>query len=368
MGDERLRNWLGKMNWSFNPFVFDICPQYMVGFEKYIGDIGSATEQNFKYILITAPTGSGKTMLMNSLCKTPDGDFNYIYLSKPPRNPDELSKIIAGMLIEKKRKDQNFIASILERLMDMFKRKEEVTLYNINAFIERNSLKKKVVLLIDEAHETNIETLEWIRTITDTTANMTTVMAGLPILKKEKLMQLGTFMQRISLDISIDPLSKSQSAELVKKRIALAKGNMIDPFTADCLELIHKQSGGFPRETIKICNDLINKAIAQNITIIDASCMEDKKQEEKSVVSLIESLTDKQKDILALIQKSGKLTPSALAKSADAGSYKSKTHALRALNNILKRLENIGLLERQKSGRTYAYKLTSKARNAMTKA
>ena len=368
MGDERLKNWLGKMKWSFNPFVFDICPQYMVGFEKYIKNIYFATEQSIKYILITAPTGSGKTMLMNFLCKNSDNaDFNYLYISKPPKNPDDLSKIITNKLNENKRKNQNFIASLLEILMNIIKRKEEVTLYNLNLFIEKSP--KKVVLLIDEAHETNIETLEWIRTITDTTSNMITIMAGLPALKKEKLNQLETFMQRVSLDITIEPLNKNQSVELIKKRISLANGSMIDPFTADCIELVHRQSGGFPREIIKICNNLINRAIEQDITIIDASCMDDKKQEEKTVVSLIESLTEKQKDILNLIKKSGKLTPSALAKSADAScSYKSKTHALRALNNILKRLENIGLLERQKSGRTYAYRLASKARNVMTKA
>ncbi|MCK5039481.1 MAG: AAA family ATPase [Candidatus Aenigmarchaeota archaeon] len=368
MGDERLQTWLKNINWSFNPFVLDIYAEYMVGFDEYVSKLNSAIEQNQKYMLVTAPTGSGKTMLMNYLYKNQINNILCIFVPKPPQKAEEFAKIIEAGIKEDKAKSQNIIAAFFQRLLSFLRKEPEITLYNLNTFIEKNSSGKKLLLLIDEAHETDIETLEWIRTITDTTPNMNTVLSGLPVLKKERLKQLETFMQRISLDISLEPLNKNQTIELIKRRINVAKGNMLDPFTTDCIELIHKQSGGFPRETIKICNDLINKAVNNNISLIDASCLEDKKQEEKSVVSLIDSLTDKQKDIIELVQKNEKITPSALAKSADAGSYKSKTHALRALNNLLKRLETMGLLERQKAGRTYAYKLTSKARNAMTEA
>ncbi|MCK5476977.1 MAG: AAA family ATPase [Candidatus Aenigmarchaeota archaeon] len=366
MRDERLKNWLKNLNWSFNPFVFDIRPEYMVGFEKYLDEIHSAIEQSSKYVIITAATGSGKTMLMNYLHRNPSGDANYIYISKPPRKPEEFAKIIESQIRENRRKSQGIITAFICWLSGQFK-KEEITLYNLSSFIERNS-KGANILLIDEAHETNIETLEWIRTITDTTQNMTTVLSGLPALKKEKLKQLETFMQRVSLDVTILPLNKNETIELIKKRIAMAHGMMLDPFTSECLEAIHVHGGGFPRETIKICNELINKAIKKNITLIDASFLEGKSKEDVSVVSLIDSLTDKQKDIIELVHEKGKMTPTDLAKSKNMNSYKSKTHALRALNNLLKRLEKIGLLERQKAGRTYAYKLTSKAKNAMTEA
>ncbi|MCK5176870.1 MAG: ATP-binding protein, partial [Candidatus Aenigmarchaeota archaeon] len=159
MRDERLKTWLNNLNWSFNPFVFDIRPEYMVGFEKYIDNIHSAIEQSSKYIIITAATGSGKTMLMNYLHRNPSENANYIYISKPPRKPEEFAKIMESQIRENKRKSQNAFANFICWLSSQFK-KEEITLYNLSSFIERNS-KHANILLIDEAHETNIETLEW---------------------------------------------------------------------------------------------------------------------------------------------------------------------------------------------------------------
>jgi len=227
-----------------------------------------------------------------------------------------------------------------------------------------------LVVLVDEAHETKIEILEWLRTISDQVENLTLVLAGLPIIRETHLSKLETFSQRITVDIHLSSLNREETLELIRKRIMHVGGRNLDPFTMDVLNEIYKSSGGVPREILKMCNNLIQKAIDRNSSIIDISYFEETTEGTKvfDANELIEKLTEKQRIIINLLIENKSLTPTQITSKIECSDYKSDIHALRSINNILRRLEAMHLVVRERRGKTYKYFISPKMKNILVEA
>ena len=74
------------------------------------------------------------------------------------------------------------------------------------------------------------------------------------------------------------------------------------------------------------------------------------------------NLPYKQKNILEVLVKDDWLTPAALADIIGIKNYKSRSHAIRSINNILHRLMLEGYVQRESRGKAYMYALTPKVR------
>ena len=70
--------WFEKLGWRNNPFVFDINPQLLVGYENQINSILSALEEKQKISLILGPTGSGKTSLLTWVSKNLPENYDFV--------------------------------------------------------------------------------------------------------------------------------------------------------------------------------------------------------------------------------------------------------------------------------------------------
>jgi len=70
----------------------------------------------------------------------------------------------------------------------------------------------------------------------------------------------------------------------------------------------------------------------------------------------------KQRKILELLSKKDWLTPTAIVDESDMKSYKTKGHAIRSINNILKRLMLDGYVQREARGKAFMYALTPKVK------
>ncbi len=347
MSDARA-SWYSRFGWSRNPFTLEIKPHLFVGHRKEIEELVSAINDGEKFILVTGPTGAGKTTLLKWLSTQ---HFS-LYFPKPPSNKDELVDVFRENVLK---------PSLLERIF----RKNTLNIYNLPEKFMKKHKNKKFLLLVDEAHESEVSIMEWLRSIGDQIDNCVTIFAGLPKLRETTLKQLETLNQRFTMEMELSTLTKDEMIELVRKRIEDAGGKGIEPFTYEALELIYKHTGGFPREVLKLCNQLINEAIKRNSYVIDGSFFKfDAEEEEKINPSLeLESLTDKQREIVELIARNDGLTPTDIVEMIDTTSYKTKMHALRAVNNILRRLERDGMVVRRKKGRTYVYEVTPKIKS-----
>src|SRR3989338_3926336 len=134
-----LIDWYTKLGWNQNPFTFEILPHVMVGYTTQTENIITALRSGQKIILVTGPTGSGKTTFLRWLSQNMP-DFDFLFLGKPPETPEELVFLLNS-------KYKPFFWSKIE------------SLYQIPGFLAK---KKPLVIICDEAHETDISTLEWI--------------------------------------------------------------------------------------------------------------------------------------------------------------------------------------------------------------
>ena len=344
--------------WKDNPFSFKIMPDLFVGYSRETEKLANSIQNNDKLSLLTGPTGSGKTTFIKFIAKRFEKEGEVFYLSKPPQNPEDWVKIFT-----------NFIGlGVFEKL---FSQKKNLNIYNLSEWINKKMKKKRMLLFVDEGHEASTETLEWLRTLADQVDNLSVIVAGLPVLESKLLDKLETFMRRVNLKIELGSLTKSETRELIKKRVEWAGGEDIKPFTSETIERIYEKTGGFPRETIRMCNDLVQKAVEENISTIDMGFMRDADNTYKShriSRSSVDSLPTKQRTIIEILWKYGELTPTEIVEKMDMDSYKNKDNAIRSVNNIVKRLVKDGTIIRKRRGKSYQYLLSDKIRTLMVHA
>ena len=348
--------------WKENPFNFKIMPGLYVGHGKELEKLASSISSEDKLALLIGPTGSGKTTLLKFLAKSSEKQRKVFYLSKPPSNPDDWVKIFT-----------NFIGTgTFERL---FSRRNEVNIYNLSEWVNKKMKNRKMALFVDESHEASTETLEWLRTLTDQIENLTVVIAGLPILENVLRDKLETFIRRMSTKIELTNLTKTETRELIKRRIEWAGGEDIKPFTSETVEEIYEKSGGFPREVIRLCNDLVQKAMENNVSTIDHNFLRESEfshvmhhSPKRMSLGSLDNLPSKQKHIIETLWKYGEMTPTEIVEKMDMEDYKSKDNAIRSINNILKRLVKDGTIIRKRRGKSFQYVLSDKIRTLMVHA
>jgi len=350
-----------KFNWKENPFILKIDPKLFVGYEDQVKAALKHIENKHKIALITGRTGSGKTTFLKWI------EMNYdtakLYVSKPPAKAEDFVSLFTDI----------FGFSLWERIL-----RRKPTLYTLPRYINKKLKGNHLVFLLDEAHETEKEVLEWLRVLTDQIETVSLIIAGMPILEQKIKTELETLDQRITTRITLTALSESETKELIKKRIEDVGGKSVSPFTGEAVKKIHERTGGFPREVLKFCDRLVGSALEKGLDTISVRDIKEHKEIELPKVRLEEpvitfmpkppteeqfrSLPYKQKTILELLSKRDWLTPRGIVDEADMKGYKSKGHAIRSVNNILKRLMLEGYIQRESRGKAFMYALTPKVK------
>ncbi len=354
-------NDITKWGWNENPFVLKIDPKLFVGYDEQVKAVQNHIKNKHKVALVSGKTGSGKTTFLKWL--EMNYDTSRLYVSKPPEKPEELVSLFTDI----------FGISFFERLLG-----KKPTLYNLPNYINKKLKGSHLVFLIDEAHETDKKVLEWLRVLTDQVDSVSLVVAGMPILENKIKSELETLDQRITTRIALNSLSRIDTKQLIQKRIESVGGKGIEPFTDAALEKIYERTGGFPREVLKFCDRLVNTALEKNLDSIDEKDIVEHKEIELPKVRVEEpvvtfmpkppseeqfrELPYKQRKILELLSKKDWLTPTAIVDESDMKSYKSKGHAIRSINNILKRLMLDGYVQREARGKAFMYALTPKVK------
>lgn len=348
-----------KFGWKENPFILKIDPKLFVGYEDQVKAALKHIENKHKIALITGRTGSGKTTFLKWI------EMNYdaakLYVSKPPKKAEDFVSLFTDI----------FGLSLWERIL-----RRKPTLYTLPKYINKKLKGNHLVFLLDETHETEREVLEWLRVLTDQIETVSLIIAGMPILEKKIKAELETLDQRITTRITLTALSESETKELIKKRVEDVGGKGVLPFTSEAVKKIYERTGGFPREVLKFCDRLVGSALEKDLEKISVRDIEEHKEIELPKVRLEEpvitfmpkppteeqfrSLPYKQKMILELLSKKDWLTPRGIVDGADMKGYKSKGHAIRSVNNILKRLMLEGYVQRESRGKAFMYALTPK--------
>jgi hypothetical protein len=247
--------------------------------------------------------------------------------------------------------------------------KKNINLYNLNEHVKKSLKGKKLLLFVDECHEASLESLEWLRALTDQIDNLSVVLAGLPVFESTMKSSLETFMRRVGTKVELGNLTRSETRELIKRRIEMSGGDDVRPFSHNIIDYVYDRTGGFPREVIRVCNELSIKALEKDITTIDTDFLkETDAPEARLTADRISSLPERQRLIIETLAKHGELTPAQIIPKLDIEEYKDRENGVRSVNNVLRRLMKEKLVERKKSGKAYAYKVSDRFQTLLVQA
>ncbi|MFB6294596.1 MAG: AAA family ATPase, partial [Candidatus Nanohaloarchaea archaeon] len=358
----QIDEWMERFDWERNPFNFRIYPELMIGYENEAERIRNSLDSDSKFTLLLGETGAGKTNMLRSIEAEYGSRRPLYYMSKPPVTESDLLTYM---------RDEVLDPGIIARLLNSY------SLYNIDESLN-NRFSDDLVLLVDEGHEASTEVLEWLRTAIDHIDSLSVVAAGLPSFEEKLQEEVDTLYSRATEVVRLESLDKDHSIELVRKRIEQVGGSSIEPFTQAALLKIYEETGGFPREVLRVCNDCIITAAEEDKSIIDeddvAAVLDESSDETNNDMGAAGTgsdagteessdepdedvkLTPKQQSVYDAVEAVGEATSGEVVDELGSDDYKSRSHAIRSINNILRRLVEQGVVERERRGRNYLYR------------
>lgn len=216
--------------------------------KEALASIIYGTEQKKGFIAITGAVGVGKTTILRlylaQLQENPDGHVKTICILNPNLSfKDLLKSIYQEMEIEPGDED---VAGMVNHLH--------------HVLIEEYGKGNNVVLVIDEAQNTPVETLENLRMLsnleTTTDKLIQIVLIGQSeldeLLGRHELRQLK---QRIAVRATIQPLSARESREYIAYRLTKAGSKEGSVFAERAIRKIVKEAQGVPRNINVICDN-----------------------------------------------------------------------------------------------------------------
>jgi len=210
------------------------------------------------FAVVTSDAGCGKSTLIRKFAGIlPKDEYIFLYISDSKLTPRWLYK---GLL------DQLGIESRFYRGDAKRQLQKEVE-------IIRGVQKKKVVIILDEAHLLEKETIEEFRFLLnyrfDSMSPMALVLAGQNELwDKLELQRYAAVKQRIDINCTLPHLDRAETGRYLQTHLEYAKGRQ-DIFTDTAIDDIYKESAGIPRRINRICEKSLMYACQQNRRLID---------------------------------------------------------------------------------------------------
>jgi general secretion pathway protein A len=239
------------------PFAITPDPRYLYLSERHaeaLAHLLYGINEAGGFIQLTGEVGTGKTTVIRSLLEQLPGHADVALILNPRVTPAE------------------FLLTICEELhvhVPEAGRGSTKTLMDLlgRHLLDTHARGRRVVLIVDEAQNLGIETLEQVRLLTNletaTTKLLQIILIGQPelrtLLDQPDLRQLA---QRITGRYHLNPLSAAESAGYVKHRMRVA-GATAEVFTPSALREIHRLSGGIPRVINVICDRALLGAFTQ---------------------------------------------------------------------------------------------------------
>jgi general secretion pathway protein A len=201
------------------------------------------------FVVITGEIGSGKTTLIETFLRELEKDVVVAQI-----NQTQVSAV-------------EFLQAVLVQFgFQPFKMKKAELIATLNNFlIDQYSAGRKVLLIIDEAQNLSLRTLEEVRMLSgvETTKDkvLRIILAGQPELNAKldspELVQLA---QRVRLRFHLKALSNEDMRGYVLHRLEVAGSGGREIFAEDCFAQIYRYSGGVPRLVNTLCETAMMSA------------------------------------------------------------------------------------------------------------
>ncbi len=207
------------------------------------------------FTVITGEIGSGKTTLIRYLLSRLDPKIAVGLISNTPRGTDGL------------------LAWVMMALNKPFEGSYLTLFKNFQQFLhEEHNKGRRVILIVDEAQNLGVETLEELRMLSNINADknqfLQIILVGQPQLKDMlRTPQLVQFAQRVASDFHLRALNAEEVTRYIDYRLT-AVGSPSRLFSEQACNRIAEASRGIPRTINVLCDTALVYGFATNAETI----------------------------------------------------------------------------------------------------
>lgn len=224
--------------------------------------------ENKGFVVITGEIGSGKTTLINYLLEKIEGKIQTALINNTLVKPGQLIRMLCNDF------DLNIKGLDDTELLTAF----------YQFLLEQYALKRRVILIIDEAQNLSTDALEEVRMLSNFEMEkqhlFQVILVGQPELRlKLQRKTLEQLAQRVSVHYHISGLGPEEVEDYIKYRLKIAGAKNPDLFMPDALETIYHYSRGIPRLINILCDTALVYGYADGLKSIDKGVIESVIQE-----------------------------------------------------------------------------------------
>lgn len=222
------------------------------------------------FCVISGITGAGKTTLIRHLLNQFGDNVAVGLITNTHQSFNELLRWILMAF------NLDYSSDSKPRLYQTF----------VSFLIEQYAKNRNTVLIVDEAQNMSVETLEELRMLSNINADkdqvLQIILVGQPGLR-DKLSRpdLEQFAQRIAVDYHIEPLNAEETRNYIRHRLTIAGG---DPelFEKDAALSVYRYSNGTPRLINLLCDSALVYGYAEGVPRISARLVDEVARERQS--------------------------------------------------------------------------------------
>jgi len=258
--------YLSHYNLKEKPFQISTDPKFIWFGEKHqeaLAVLEYGVIDNKGFLLITGDVGTGKTTLINALLKRLGNDVIVANITNPILEELDFFNIVADEF----------------NINKHFSNKSDFLIHFSRFLNDCYTKKKKVILIIDEAHKLDQDLLEQIRLLSNIERQDTKLINIFFVGQNEFIdiisdKQNRALRQRISINYHLEPLRESEVRAYILRRLNVA-GLKENIFNDHSISEIISFSNGYPRLINILCDHALLIGYVKGVKTIDGEIIKE---------------------------------------------------------------------------------------------
>ncbi|NBB81447.1 MAG: AAA family ATPase [Verrucomicrobia bacterium] len=214
--------------------------------------------------VVSGEVGTGKTTLIQELLRKVDDGVSVGLISNARGDRGDLLRWVLGAFDLEVDSNADYV--------DLFQKFQDFV-------VEQYAVGQHVVLIVDEAQNLGVETLEELRMLTNINSGKDELLQIILVGQSElrdliRRPSLRQFAQRVTSTYHLEALDVKTTAAYVRHRLKHVGGSGQE-ITEDAIVLIHEESAGIPRMINKICDLALVYASSAEETVVDRNTVQE---------------------------------------------------------------------------------------------